>query len=273
MPSVVNLNGYGARVATDYVEPGHSAGPHYKFRPRMRGEKFNQLARVNYVFNPEVGYAPIPMSLSAFHDQRLIVAEIDVATLTSLTAEHPNLSKRKMKFATQVLGQLRSKYDGIWARLVRLLRRKRESLSLSIEGPFIPYEPGIALVSLVIRVGRDSNFDDAYQIAKRFFELHPRNEDFERFQKIWNPNPSKVRKDDCYQWSNVELRAIEYMAPLEPTDSTQFGFNRTEAERTRFNEITWKRCQERLERMQIDPQPVDASGACTELLREYFNCW
>lgn len=266
MPSVVNLNGYGARVATDYVEPGYSADPYYKYRPQMRGEDFNQPARINYVFGSDA--QPIPLSLCVFHAQRLIVVEIDIATVTSLTAEYPNLSNPKKEFAIQLLGQLRAKYDGVWAKLGRMFRRKRESLFL--EGPFIPYEPGIALVSLVIRVGRDSNFDEAYRIAKRFLELHPENDERERFRKTWDPNVSRENKDDGYQWTSVELRAIEYMAPLEPTDPDDIGFNRTEEERIRFNEITWKRCQERLERMQMNPEPVNASGACTELLRELF---
>lgn len=266
MPSVVNLNGYGARVASDFVEPNSSADPHYRYRPRMRGENFDQPARINYVFGTES--KPVPMSLCVFHDQRLIVAEIDIATLTSLTAEYPNLSRQKRKFGIELLTQLRAKYDGVWARLVRFFRRKRESLF--IEGPFIPYEPGVALVSLVIRVSRDSNFDDAFQVAKRFLELHPENEEVEHFRKLWHQKTPSA-KNDGYQWTFVELRAIEGMAPLEPTDSTMLGFNRTEEERIRFNEIAWKRCQERLEKMQRDQSPTCASDASMELLQEFFN--
>ena len=269
MPSVVNLNGYGARVATDFLESGRLTEPHYKFRARMRGEVFDQRPRISYVFGSDE--QPIPLSLSVFHQQRVIVVEVDVATLTSVTAEYPKLCKPKKEFAIELLGRLRAQYDGRWVRLARMIRRQRESLF--IEGPFIPYEQGIALVSLAVRVGRDSNFDRAYEKAKKFLELHPENEEFERFQKVWEkPEAAPPKKHDGYQWTQVELRAIEQMAPLQPTSET-FGFNRTEEERIRFNEIVWRQCQQRLEKMKVKESKGQV-GASTEshgVLKDFFG--
>ena len=262
MPSVVNLNGYGARVATNFREPGHSSAPQYRFRPQMRGEAFDQPSRINYVFG--TCEQPIPMSLCAFHEQRLIVAEVDITTNASLTAEFPNLSKRKKEFADRLLGQLRSSYDCLFAKLVRWFQRKRGALD--VEGPFIPYEPSIALVTLVVRVSRDANFDDAYRIAKRFFELHRENEDYEKFKIQWGKSKLPVSKKDGYPWTATQLKAIEDMAPLEPSDSGELGFYRSKEERQQYNERIWKRCQARPE-----TGVTNASQASNRALRDFFS--
>ncbi|MDB2687129.1 hypothetical protein N9Y42_07935, partial [Mariniblastus sp.] len=74
-----------------------------------------------------------------------------------------------------------------------------------------------------------------------------------------------------YQWSNEELRAIESMAPLEPT-SNEFGAEHTQEERLRFNEIVWRQCQQKLNHAESGcNEKSEASGAADSSLRKFFS--
>ncbi len=245
--------------------------PHvYEVPSRVRGELFNQPPRTTYIFGTDT--LPIPLSLLAFKAQRLIVVEVEAAKIEIVTAEWPALSNLKKKFAIQLLEQLSSQYVGRWAEIIRWLRREKPAFR--VEGPFIPHQQGSALVTLMIRVSRDTNFDESYQIAKRYFELHPDNEDLLRFQKQWEkPKAKPSNSRDSYDWTEQELWAIESMAPLEP-DAQTFGTERTEEERLRFNEIVWRQCQQRLNQLArgiVEEGNEEASGVAESILRGFFN--
>ena len=254
----------------DFAEPEIVTPSDYKMPSRLRGELFNQPSRTAYVFGDD--WSPIPVSLNVFHDQRLIVVEIEVATAYSINAEWPSLEKDKLDFANRILPNLRSRYVGLRSKWMQLICRKQ--CDYHVQGPFIPREQGTAVVSLVIRVGLDSNFDEAYKIAQRFLELHPENENVEHFKKIWNlSKPERQRPPSGYQWSYEELRAIESMAPLEPT-SNEFGSGRTPEERLRFNEIVWRQCQQKLSDAASDyddNEETEAVRAADKVLRNVFK--
>jgi len=256
------LSGYeftstGSVIQTQYDPPA-----------RTRGELFNQPRRINYVFGEDI--YPIPLSLSVFHEQRLIVIAVDVAALSSIYAEHPALNSVKKEFATKLLTKLRRKYDGTWSEVKRIAAR--EHRRFFVEGPFIPYEQGIAVVSLTIQVTRDFSFDQAYVIARKHLELHPENQDVDRLAKRWTkPKPPIPRDPNAYQWSGTELRAVESMAPVDAGPDT-FGGDRTKEERIRFNEIVWRQCQEKLRKEnQAMQRENDSSEASDLLLAKWFN--
>lgn len=247
-------------------EPEQTDRSEYRTPSRLRGEVLDQPSRATYVFGND-GY-PIPLSLCAFQEQRLIVVEMDVATVKAIHAEWPSLAKRKVEFANRLLPKLRSHYVGLRARVGRRLRR--ETGDYYVQGPFIPYQSGIAIVSLIIRVGLDSNFDQAYRIAKRFLDLHPGNERFELPEKTDAKPKPKPAVPGAYMWTNEELYAIESMAVLEPDSPHEFGANHTQEERARFNEIVWNQCQQR-PRRNVSDEESNAAGAATRALREFFR--
>ena len=251
-------------------EPKTVTPSEYQMPSRLRGELFNQPSRTTYVFGDDC--RPIPLSLSAFHGQRLIVIEIEVSTVRSLNSEWPSLAKRKVDFANRLLPKLRARYVGLKSKWMHLFCRKQTDYH--VQGPFIPHEQGTAVASLVIRVGLDSNFDEAYKVAQRFLELHQENENFEYFNKIWNKRKLKhQRPRSGYHWSGEELRAIGSMAPLEPV-SNEFGSGHTQEERLRFNEIVWRQCQQKLNCVESgydDDKEARISRSADKVLRNFFN--
>ena len=256
----------------DFGEPETVTPSEYQSPTRLRGELFDQPRRVTYVFGEDRN--PMPISLCTFHDQRLIVIQMDVATVKSVNADWPSLVEWKADFADQILSKLRARYIGLKSKWMRLIGRKQTDYY--VQGPFIPFEQGIAVASLVIRVGLDSNFDEAYKIAQRFLELHPQNENFKYFDKVWNkrnPKPESSRPLGAYRWTDDELKAIESMAPLEPA-SDAFGAGHTNEERLRFNEIVWRQCQKKLSRVEqgsdVDVE-AEASVAASRTIRNFFN--
>ena len=259
-------------LSPDYGEQRSTTPTEYKMPSRLRGEVFNQPLRAIYVFGKDIRL--MPLSLRAFHDQRLIVVEMEVATVNSVTAEWPSLERRKVDFANKILAKLRTRYVGLQSKLVRLLKSKKSDYQL--HGPFIPHEPGIAVVSLVIRVGLDSNYDEAYKIAQRFLELHPENEKLKHFKEAWNkskPSPNRQRPPGIYQWTHEELDAIGSMAQLEPAPDG-FGAGRTLEERLRFNDIVWRQCQQNLQRFENNYDhdlESQASTAASKILKESFS--
>lgn len=185
---------------------------------RSRGEAFDQKPRVTYSFakNSIVG------CLLALHRDRAVVVQIDVAR-NSNYADWPRLSKSRRAFAERILTELRSHCQRPWARLGAGLKWlvAGEDTAIRIEGPFIPAERHVALMTLIIRVPRSVNYDAVYRTVKEFVELHPENVDREKFTERWRPKPptksnrQPARSEEHYSWSPSELTAVEHMAHLE----------------------------------------------------------
>ncbi|MDB2687674.1 hypothetical protein N9Y42_10730, partial [Mariniblastus sp.] len=108
----------------NFVEAETVTPSDYQMPSRLRGELFNQPPRVAYIFGDDC--SPIPLSLCAYHNQRLIVVEMEVATVKSLNAEWPSLAKRKVDFANKILPNLRARYVGRISKWMQLIGRKQK---------------------------------------------------------------------------------------------------------------------------------------------------
>lgn len=176
---------------------------------RVRGEDFNQPHLVSYGYDKhEYG-----VSLLAFHSDRAIVVQTDIALDADACAEVARLSKTKIQRASEFLIQIRRHFVGFHATALRLLKRKPPGIC--IEGPFIPAGPGLACMMLILHISRDAHFDHVYERAKRYLELHPANDDRARFLEQWNPKPTS-QGPPPYPWTAKELNVVENMARLEP---------------------------------------------------------
>jgi hypothetical protein len=172
-----------------YFDPQPVEPAIYEMPSQLSGERFDQPQRKTYIFINGC------LNFSVFHQQRLIVAEVDVSADNS-------------EYADLLLSQLRTRL------------RNQKWTSCQVQGPFIPYEHGISIATLLIQVGLDSNFDEVYRVARLFLELHPDNDQVERFKKAWatpehRPGHAGIRESQC-GWTIEELQAIESLTPLTP---------------------------------------------------------
>lgn len=216
---------------------------------RVRGERFDQQSVVTYSFR---GHA-ICANLLPCHPERAIVVQTDISR-NEMIVELPQLSKQKMDFATKLLNELGRKHVGRMARLAALVCGRQ--MSTQIEGPFVPYQPGVAFMVLVIRVSRDKNFDIVYEQTQRFLELHQENDDRARFLQSWLPQPQPspaANEQPVYDWTSAELAAAERMAPTELDE-----------------EDPWSSLGAR-EFKPSRPRPTDAATAASNLLGHLFS--
>lgn len=239
---------------------------------RSRGESFDQKQRITYSFekNSIVG------CLLALHADRAIVVQIDVAKNSNYAA-WPRLSDSRQVFAERFLTELRSRCQSPWARFIAglswLLTGK--GTAIQIDGPFIPAERLVALMTLVIRVPSSVNYDAVYRTVHEFVDLHPKNDDREKFVERWNPRRSRKlatqpsRLEDGYSWSTLELSAVEHMAHLESgqwtPDHDISNDLATDAQRREHNQRMLSRARSRAEK-----KPAGAAGAATDQMRRIF---
>ena len=239
---------------------------------RSRGELFDQKQRITFSFkgNTIVG------CLLALHADRAIVVQIDVAS-NSNYEDWPRLSESRRAFAEGLLTELRSRCQSPWARInagVKWLWTGK-STAVQIEGPFVPAERHVALMTLLVRVPAGVNYDAVYRTVHKFIDLRFENDDREKFVERWNPKRRKtsatppVCPADVYPWTTSELGVVEHMAHLESgqwaPDHDISNDLATDAQRREHNQRMLARARSRSEN-----RPAGAAGAAEVQMSRLF---
>ena len=256
---------------TDVHSPLMVDDEHLCIPSRMRGEHFDQKPRATYSFL--IGSRLVAGNLLAIHAERTIVVQFDVAKSHSSDWDWKEVSPRAVRFANRELARIRRGLVGFRARTWRFMRR--ESGTYLIDGPFLPDQPGVALMMMTIRVSREANFDVAYQRLRRFLELHKANEDRDFFTRRWLPQeptpPVRNEPDPGYPWTLAEFEAIERMARLETPqgnchDDAKQSMYRREYNRKILDQVQVEETSEKAVVVE-----TDASIAANNALKDYFE--
>ena len=256
----------------DFANPEEECTAEIAIPTQLRGERLGQEPVVPYIMGD--GQMPLPVSLQVIHEQRTILVQADIAYANTVDAEWPTISKRKKRMAKRLLESFRSKFVGRRAVFSRFILRQRNPYLA--EGPFIPRQHGIALMSVLIRVNRDGNFDEAYDEAKKFLDLHPLNESVNEARILaakQNAPKGKAweKTSQAYCWTNEELEAVEKMARLDPTNNNETNMARRR--KYNYNLIVEARTGETiLEHEDYYKPPINnAAHAAESALCDYFN--
>lgn len=233
---------------------------------RVRGERFDQRNHLTYSFcNYE-----IVANLRADHDHRAIIIQVDVANAASDDVDWPTLSSHRADFAHTLLGAVRRRLIGPIATLRRIARRR--PASIEIEGPFIPRQKSLATMTLIIRVNRDGNYDQLYDVVRQFLEMHRCNDDRSRFAQRWLKNQivnvKTKESGNGYRWTPEELDAVERMARLESPDHDGESDMFSDQKRRNYNDQLFEVAQRdsQLRRARVR----DASSEADRALRRFF---